>query len=90
MKKDKKNTQVKMNDVITSLGDIIASTGCRILLYQPKVPAKLANNAKNDRTPNSWWGLMGSNAYEIKCMVICAMEVNLGELTKILIRNIMR
>ena len=53
MKKDKKNTQVKMNDVITSLGDIIASTGCRILLYQPKVPAKLANNAKNDRTHNS-------------------------------------
>ena len=49
MKKDKKNTQVKMNNVITSLGDIIASTGCRILLYQPKVPAKLADRAKKNK-----------------------------------------
>ena len=28
---EKKKSQVKMNDVITLLGDVVASTGCRVL-----------------------------------------------------------
>lgn len=50
---EKKKFQVKMNDVITLLGDVVASTGCRVFLYQPKLPEKLAEKAKNNRKQNN-------------------------------------
>ena len=50
---EKKKSQVKMNDVITLLGDVVASTGCRVFLYQPKLPEKLAEKAKNNRKQNN-------------------------------------
>ena len=52
MKTKDKKSQVKMNDVITTLGEIVASTGCRVFLHQPKTPEKITrsyNNKKHEK-----------------------------------------
>lgn len=44
--KNKINTKKNMDKLINSLGSLIASAGCRFILYQPEIPKKLVKNNK--------------------------------------------
>ena len=44
--KNKINTKKIMDKLINSLGSLIASAGCRFILYQPEIPKKLVKNNK--------------------------------------------
>ena len=49
--KNKINTKKNMDKLINSLGSLIASAGCRFILYQPEIPKKLVKNNKE----KNWW-----------------------------------
>lgn len=46
IEKNKINTKKNMDKLINSLGSLIASAGCRFILYQPEIPKKLVKNNK--------------------------------------------
>lgn len=66
--KNKINTKKNMDKLINSLGSLIASAGCRFILYQPEIPKKLVKNNKE----KNWWG----NHYE-KYLITLATIVTL-------------
>lgn len=56
--KNKINTKKNMDKLINSLGSLIASAGCRFILYQPEIPKKLVKNNKEktvDSNQNVWY-----------------------------------
>lgn len=44
--KNKINTKKNMDKLINSLGSLIASAGCRFILYQPEIPKKIVKKNK--------------------------------------------